>query len=239
MPSKNRAETLSKYTYQWLKLMDFDWKIFVEPQDVEKYKDFQNVEVIPENDKGLGYVKEHIQAFCYKNGYDLVFKIDDDVKCFTNFRKTTKPEETAEMMNNFLKEKALPMFEKETLGAIAFPYSFEMYEKFEFEKTKRVQTSYICRVQYIKQKETGISVFEDFAVGLSILVDNRIILKCGTMGQNLGVKVGGGSGGLQDFDRSICAMREVELLRKIYPPLGFRKVDKPWKIEPNLRTVKL
>ena len=34
-------------------------------------------------------------------------------------------------------------------------------------------------------------------------------------------------------------IQKYELLRKIYPPLVFRKVNKPWEIEPDLRSVKI
>ena len=46
-------------------------------------------------------------------------------------------------------------------------------------------------------------------------------------------------GGMFDFDRSKLVTQEAELLRKIYPPLIFRKVDKPWKIEPDMKSIKL
>ena len=59
------------------------------------------------------------------------------------------------------------------------------------------------------------------------------------MGQDNGVAVGEGTGGLQDFDRSQLAEIEAEQLRKMYPPLTFRKVDKPWKIEPDVKSIKL
>ena len=55
----------------------------------------------------------------------------------------------------------------------------------------------------------------------------------------MGVKVVGGTGGHQSFDRKEQALSEVEELRKIYPPLAFRAVDKSWGIEPDLSSVKI
>lgn len=240
VPSKNRMETLEKFTYQWLKLLSFDWKIFVEPQDFEKYANVAtNLISIEKDNQGFSYVKSFIKNYAEKNGYDLVFKVDDDIKCFTDFRKNTTPEKTAELLTEFINEKVMKGFENPLLGAISFPYSFEMFEKKEWTKSKRIQTCYICRTEYVQQPILGISVFEDFAVGIKILTDGKIILKYGLLGQNMGVKVGGGTGGHQDFDRNEQALKEVDLLRKIYPPLKFKKVSKAWSVEPDLRSVKL
>lgn len=243
VPSKDRVETLKKFTFPWLSLIKHHWAIFVEPQDFAKYKaefPWEHIVVMDSDNQGLGYAKDYIQKFAEENGYDLIFKIDDDIKCFTDFRHSLSPEETAVMIDGFLDKQAIPLFEnKDLLGAIAFPYSFEMYEPVEWNKTKRVQTAYICRTKYVAQPIKGISVFEDFAVGLQIMVAGDVILKYGMIGINMGVKVGGGTGGHQSFNRAEKALLEVPLLRKIYPPLKFKKVQKEWQIEPDLRSVKL
>ena len=243
VPSKDRVETLKKYTFSWLCLItEIDYKIFVEPQDFEKYKETgipeEKLFNIGQDNQGLAYSKSQIVNYSKENGYDLVFKVDDDIRCFTDFRKSTTPEKTAELLTNFIKYVE-PKFEESNLGGITFPYSFEMFEQIAWEKTKRMQTCYLIRTDLLVPSVQGISVFEDFAVGLNALTKGFLLLRYGLLGQNMGVKVGGGTGGHQSFDRSEKAKQEVELLRKIYPPLDFRRVNKPWKIEPDLRSVKL
>lgn len=240
VPSKNRVGVLLKNTYKWLCLMPYDFAIFVEPQDLNKYSEIDFVVPLRENNKGLGYAKKSIQEYAQKNGYDLVFKIDDDIQCFTDFRTSLTPEKTAEHLFLFIRDKVIPLFEKhEILGAVTFPYSFEMYDKKEFAPTKRVQTSFIVRADFLASPYEEISVFEDFSVGLQILTSGFKILKYGMIGIKMGIMVGAGTGGHQSFDRKKQAEKEVLLLRKIYPALKFRKVNKPWEIEPDISSVKL
>jgi len=233
VPSKNRADILEKNTYKWLQFIPFDWNIFVEPQE------FQNIINIKENDKGLSYVKDFIQKYAIQHGYDLVFKIDDDVKCFTDFRKRTEPVECAIKVHEFC-NIAIEYFTKyPNLGAITFPYSFQMYENYLFHATKRVQTCYIVRPKFLTV-DKDISCFEDFAVGINIMLKGSKIIQYGLMGQELGVKVGGGTGGLQSFNRKEKSLKELDMLREMYPPLKFREVfDKEWQYEPDLRSVQL
>lgn len=240
IPSKARAETLKKYTYQWLSLLSesVDWKIFVEPQDLGEYSGIQNLVPLPENNQGLGYAKSFIKSYAERHGYDFIFKLDDDIRGFTDFRKKRTPIET-----RWFIEKNLPLWLKcfenyKDLGAIAFPYSFEMYERKLWEPTKRVQTAYIVRTSMLYDNP-NCSVFEDFATGLHIFVRGGRIMRYCMAGIDCGVKVGGGSGGHQSFDRRAKAELEVPILRSIYPPLDFRAVDKPWGIEPDIGSVKL
>jgi TET-associated glycosyltransferase-like protein len=241
VPSKARADVLAKYTYPWASLLPFELKIFVEPQDKDKYYPKfpgNNVVVLLDSNKGLGYAKSCIKKYAETYGYDLIFKLDDDIQCFTDFRKRLKPEQCAEFLTKLIPQ-FIESFEKHpSLSAISFPYNFEMYDKFKFLKTKRIQTAYIVRTEFFSV-DPEISVFEDFAVGLNILAQGGKIMKYGMTGIECGVKVGGGEGGHQSFDRAQKALEEQVLLRKIYPPLGFRKVDKPWKYEPDIASVKL
>lgn len=240
VPSKNRAEILKKYTYQWLSLIHFDWKIFVEPQDMNKYSEFDNVISLPENNKGLGYSKKFIKEYAIQNGYDLIFKIDDDIKCFTDFRKRTSPEETAKLLEWFIENKVFENFYRHPiLGAIAFPYSFHMFKNDTWKPAKKLQTAYICRTEFLTNDKYDFTVFEDFAVALDILVKGKKVMKYGLIGIELGVQVGGGTGGLQDFSRKELAEKDAENLRKMYPPLALKKVEKPWGIEPDIRSIKL
>lgn len=241
IPSKNRVETLERYTWGWAKSLKFDVRVFVEPQDEESY-----LTVIPEanlvkidaNNRGLGYVKKYIQNYAKENGYDVVFKLDDDCKAHTDMRNPMSQERTAEFLNTVLPTLMLA-FDRKNLGAIAFPYSFQMFNLDEmFSKVKKMQSSYLVRTDLLCTPYE-FSVFEDFSVGLWCMTKGFTILKFNYSGQVQGVPVGGGTGGIQDFDRGALVEKEAELLRKIYPPLVFKKVDKPWKIEPDMRSIKL
>lgn len=244
IPSKNRADILQKFALRWASLVQcVDVVVFLEPQDINKYRlitDFKfNIQTLPENNRGLGFAKDCIQGYARGNGYDLVFKVDDDTAGFSNYRSKSKtPEESAAIVNSFL-SKFIAQFEKyPNLKAISFPYDFQMFSKFEFEPAKKCQSSYLVRTEYLCSPYE-FSVFEDFAIGLNILVKGGKLLKYGMSGQQVGVPVGKGKGGLQDFDRAELAKKDADMLRKLYPPISFKKVNKPWGIEPDMRSIKL
>lgn len=243
IPSKARSETLAKYSLAWLHLLPdtIPWRVFIEPQDVAEYDAVLTPDqyvVLPENNQGLGYSKEHIKQYAIDNFYDVVFKMDDDVRGFTDFRRRTTPEETAKLLAHLIPQWG-QMFEVfPTLGAIAFPYRNELYDRTEWERTKRLQTAYLIRVSCM-HADRRVSTFEDFAAGLYALTRGYFLQKYGLVGLDLGVKVGGGTGGLQKFNRKELALKELDRLREIYPPLTYRVVDKPWEIEPDIRSVKL
>jgi hypothetical protein len=79
IPTKGRfnncktAELLGSISNMWL---------VVEPQELEKYKanysDFNYIE-LPENDKGITYVRNFILNFSNKMGYDWFWMLDDDI----------------------------------------------------------------------------------------------------------------------------------------------------------------
>lgn len=244
IPSKNRIEALMKNTLAWVRLLGLDYKVFVEPQDYEKYIEYvgsRNIVTLPENNRGLGYSKQCIKKYALENGHGLVFKVDDDIKGFTNYRKGSKtPEETALVVRNFLfKFEDKVWWKYPEVKAIAFPYSFHMFDEYEFKPVKKVQSCYIVRTEWLTDDNRQFSTFEDFSVGLNIVAHGGVVMKYGMSGQMLGIQVGQGKGGCQDFDRMKQAEVEAGLLREIYPPLVFKKVNKPWGIEPDMRSIKL
>lgn len=240
IPSKNRVDILKANTLQWVKDVGVDWVVFVEPQDIGTYASVlgENFFVLNANDKGLGYCKQAIKDYALANGYTHIFKLDDDIKGFTNYRTKLKGAEIPQYIAECLPILMDAFRVYPQVKAIAFPYSFEMYERKRWEVVKRVQTAYIVETESMLV-DPAISVFEDFATGLDIISKGGLVLKFGLMGIDMGVKVGGGSGGHQSFDRAERARAEIEPMRKIYPPLKFRKVDKPWQIEPDLTSISI
>lgn len=238
IPSKNRVSTLEKYTWTWAKTLKFDVRVFVEPQDYESYLAIipeANLVKISDNNRGLGFVKKEMQNYAKENGYDVVFKLDDDTTGMVWKRKKMD----TESIEKILAELNQQFDVQKHIGAIAFPYSFQMFDiETTMTRAKKVQSSYLVRTELLCT-EYEFSVFEDFSVALNAIAKGFTVAKFNLMGQVQGVPVGGGTGGIQDFDRSELALKEAELLRKIYPPLSFRKVDKPWKIEPDMKSVKL
>lgn len=243
IPSKNRVEILKKNAWKWAQHLGDSVRIFVEPQDMDEYAlnfPIEQLVNIGQNGKGLGFVKKFMRRWCIENGIELVFKCDDDLKGFSEKRQVLNPEKSAEYFNKKYYEFVKLFKERANLKAIALPYSFMMFKvDEEWDKVKKVQSSYFVRTEYLSHDSFEFSTFEDFSVGLMIVADGGVVLKNNFMGQLVGVPVGEGAGGCQDFNRENQAKIEIELLRKIYPPLAFKKVDKAWKVEPDMRSIKL
>lgn len=221
IPSKARPKNVGKYTMPFVERLDLDYRIFVEPQDYQKYAAYKNVVTLPENNKGLGYSTMYAKKYAEQHGYDLIFRIDDDVKAIGEIEKDI--------------DKIIASFGIEKVGAVVFPYDFEFYAKTEklFTRVnKRTQTCYIIRTSIFEPRE-DISTFDDFyqylimrQKGYDTLYCSKHLIKC--------APVGGGDGGLQLFDRSAMALKEIQIFKGIDPTINvISKPHKPWKYEPK------
>lgn len=241
IPSKKRADVLKKNALSWIPFTGLNFVVFIEKEDFIAYQEFvdqSNLIILPESMKGLGYSKSIIKQYAEKNGYDIIVKIDDDVSGWTDFRSRLRGQEASDRFKVIMQEVIHLFEENPEVVVVSFPYAFQMFEPRQFKKDKRVQTAYICRTEYF-HADPRISAFEDFAVGLNAIVQGKLVVKYGMSGIVMGVKVGGGEGGHQSYNREVQALSEIDVLREIYPPLRFRAVKKIWKYEPDLRSVKV
>lgn len=237
VPSKNRWETFRKNAYSWAFKTKYPARLFLEPQDVIKYDDEEEETIVlEENNRGLGYAKAQIKLYAEREGYDLVFKLDDDISGFSGFRSRLKGEE---MITHFEQEvdKIIKLFqEKKSLAAVGFPYDFQMFRN-QMTSTVRLQTAYIVRTK-LMDSDSNLSVFEDFGEGISKIAKGFVMVRWPNLGIQMGVPVGGGTGGHQSYDRGPKAELEARYLAKKYPGLQFKRVDKEWKVEPDLSSVR-
>lgn len=258
IPSKKRANVLLENALSWAPWasdlpyqtkdsnVQIEYRVFVEKEDFADYEKAgvlrEKMVVLPESNRGLGYAKGIIWEYAGKNEYDYIFKVDDDIKGWTNFRTRLRGKEAGGFFSGMTRQIVNDVFVRQPLvAAVSFPYSFQMFEAYDYKKTKRVQTAYITRRPFFHHDDR-ISVHEDFAVGLNAIVENRLVLCCGLMGIELGVKVGGDktdeTGGHQALDRVRGAQQAEKAMLEMYPALKFREVDKRWKREPDLRSIK-
>ena len=220
IPSKGRPNNIKKYVEPFMQRLGLDYRIFVEPQDAEQYR-FSNVVLLDANDKGLGYATAFAKKYAEQNGYNLYFRIDDDVKSIGEIEKDI--------------DRIIKAFDILKVGAVVFPYSFEWYAKTDklFTRVnKRTQTCYIIRTKLFRP-DNRISTFDDFYQYLLLRNDNYDTLYCSKHLIDC-APVGGGSGGLQVFDRSEMALNEINIFKSIDPTIKvISKPDKPWKYEPK------
>lgn len=246
IPSKGRVDTIFKRTLRWAPRLGFDVKVFVEPQEIEAYREgardanYQNRTNISDDmfvdigktDGGLSHVKGFIKHYAIDNGYDLVFRLDDDILRFSS-RGRNKPDDLMIIEFSAMVGKCRVTFGKyPDVAAVGFGYRNELFEPKEWSLINgRLQTCYIIKPEYIAD---GFNCFDDFADYLNIRKQNKVTLRYGLLGIDA-ADVGKNKGGLQLFDREELANQDMEKLRAIYPAIQFKFVKgKSWSFEPVL-----
>lgn len=241
VPSKGRWEVLERLTMQWLHLTKYDFKVFVEPKEYHLYQSVMqlhpsHIEVLPENNRGLNYALDQVKIYAEKNGYTVIFKVDDDVKGWVGRSRRSSFAKNLSVFEEAIEDglKAFDEHADDGLGAIGFPYRNEMWEvKLWTAINARLQTCYMIRTD-LMYSSGQLGVFVDLAKFVWLRVNNYHTLRYGLAGIDC-LPVGGGEGGHQSFDRDEGqARREVDELGKIYSALKAKQVDKPWKLEPDL-----
>jgi hypothetical protein len=220
IPSKGRPENIKKIILPFVKRLGLDYKIFVEPGDSHSYN-YENVIVHDENDIGLGGALVSVKRYAIQNQYDIILKLDDDVSGI------------GEIENDL--DKIFSAFKIPQVSAICFPYNFEFYAKTPklfTRENKRIQTAYFIRADKFRPSKE-VNTFEDFYQFLQIINNNEKTLYCSRHLINC-EQVGKGKGGLQLFDRSEMAKKEIQIFKSIDPSISvISKPNKSWKYEPK------
>jgi hypothetical protein len=221
IPSKGRPDNIEKYVKPLMAKLQLPYKVFIEPQDKEHYPQNDNIHVIPDNNMGLGYVSTHMKAYAEENGYELIFRVDDDVAAIGTLEEDMKA--------------VLTVFKVPQIKAVCFPYDFEWYaitKKLFSRVNKRIQTCYIIRASSFNPRPQ-IKCFEDFYYFLDIITNKGKTLYCSRHGIKCPA-VGSNKGGLQAFDRSELAKASIKIFKGIDPTIDvIHKPDRAWKIEPK------
>lgn len=202
--------------------LGIDVLLILEKDDYEKY-DYPNKLMLERSNAGIWYALSEGKRYAEENGYDVVFKIDDDVTSVGSISEDL--------------QMVLSYFEKyPNLGAVVFPYDFEFYarsNKLFTHINKRVQTCYLIRTSSFRPMD-GINTFEDFFQFFQIIQNNEFTLFCARHAIKC-KPVGSGSGGHQAFDRKQQAEKEIKVFQAIDPTVQvIVKEDRRWYYEPKL-----
>jgi hypothetical protein len=222
IPSKQRADVFQKVCRPFVDSLGIDAIVILEKEDYEKY-DYPNKLMLERSNAGISYALSEGKKYAEQNGYDIIFKIDDDVSAVGNIS-----EDLQDMLTYFSKHKSL--------GAIVFPYDFEFYAKSKKLFThinKRVQTCYLIRTSSFRPRE-DVNTFEDFYQFFQMVNNNEFTLFCARHAIKC-KPVGSGVGGHQAFDRKQQAENEIKIFQSIDPTVNvIIKEDKRWYYEPKL-----
>lgn len=253
--SKGRSDTIGKHTLSWLKYSKHEYKVFVEPQDYEAYSkvvDVTNLVEIPKNDMGAWYAKKMMREYAELVGFDLIFKIDDDVQ---NWRdpnnrglghsapKVSKKERCERLFDPIIVNSLKAFKTIDGLGGIALKYGNEMRDYnpdvvFDYLNS-RFQSCYITRTENFVYLEGDKNGFEDFHNYLHVLwTKGQSTLRYQLTGFDP-VPVGTNEGGYQSFDRREANNISQKLMNDEFgDKMSWKDVDKTWDVEPDFRKMK-
>lgn len=247
VPSRSRAALLTKCVIPWLlpclpKLDYATFVVFVEPQqrsDYSKSVPSEHLIELPKNNMGNEYACDWIGHYATENKFDLVLKMDDDVRGFVcRFTSRKEPEKVQELFLQMVTD-CVEVFKKESkLGGIGFPYSHQMWELKQWVSVNsRLQTCYMVRASHMRTPWEQLHHWEDFYRYLRILSMNQITLRYGLAGIEC-EPVGSTKGGCQDFNRAQQAQQSIAYLNRLWPGLSWKKTHQPWGVEPDFRMLK-
>ena len=240
LPSKGRPTQLQALTGSWLFEQGLDCKILVEPQDALAYGAIAppgSILELTDDNRGTEFALFHGKQYALKNGYDVIFKIDDDIKGWSTMDKKDK-KTSAERFKQLLEDVVKPL-ENPNCAGISFGYRQEFWhDKKWFGVNHRFQTCYLVKTEHFQPRlfekgEKTDDPWEDFCNFLRVIKDGHKVLRYGRY--TMDTDVGTGDGGLQDWYRNQTPERYkelIEIVRKEFPWLPFRK--KPdGRIEPD------
>lgn len=192
--SKNRASTMK--TYKLLEQDKLSYCLFVEPQEAEEY--FQTVDqslcqvvTIPENDKGLAYVRNKMVEYARAKNYEWVLVLDDDINQFGRYFASKNVKETAK----YVLEKAfkkLQRFPEVTVASLEYRQYAWTSKEYNFDTFCDVCTFInVQKNKCVFDENLKIKVDRDFNIqtmqaGHRTMRFGDLYFSCPTIGTNEG-----------------------------------------------------
>lgn len=220
VPSKGRAgnsATLSRHALP----SDTLW-IVVEPQEFEAYRAAypkHQILVLPENDKGIAYVRNWILDYA-TDRFPWYWMLDDDISFF--FRAPFETEDKTDMTTALLHAQALPA---QGIGVGQVSIDYKQFAYRTFLRRQIMWNSYcdVCvginteavKKSSIRYRNIGLKEDRDFtlqilASGFNTLRDELFGFDCPMNGSN--------AGGLKElYDQEGREEREVRRMQEFWP----------------------
>jgi hypothetical protein len=226
VPSKNRPEAFMKYTFRILQHTKVPWYVFVEPQDLERYKktlplEYRgNIIEIGSNDRGFGFVLNEIESYLTERGHTYTFKIDDDCKHWYDSPKVKPKEDQGVMLDKIVNRvgEAHKLF-GDTLGAVSFASNYFHGDWRPWTHVyKQHETMFVVRNDswFVPSKLKGYH--DELVTTANLFLKGKVSLRCGEFCWAADLSVL--EGGLQDFDREEEQSRYFDVLVKEFPVIA-------------------
>lgn len=221
IPSKARYDRIMKYTGKWILNSPFDWRVFVEPDEIPLYAKvipIRHLISIKHCNLGLAYSMNKIGEYARYHGYKYILKIDDDCKAFECYPDNG----TVENLKALLAEIITDMEANPQIGGVRFIQKrFWLYRKKDQKKythqNKPLWGISLYRTLSYPFLPTQCRQFTDTIHSLYMWRDNWITLTYGKVGVD--VLQNAGKGGDHCFDRKLDAYNTINYLKSNDFPL--------------------
>lgn len=178
VPSKGRAATIQ--TTDALKGLNFF--VVVEPQDYDDYKLIfspDNLLVMPENDKGIAYVRNFCKEHAASNGHKYHWQVDDNIKSFA-LRQNDKNVKCKAADAFAIIEKTVEQFDG--IGAAGMKHqAFAFAERNDIGYNRQVYTCMLLSTEPKAKFRDGLIEDADYNLqilfdGYSVVLFNRVVM---------------------------------------------------------------
>jgi hypothetical protein len=215
VPSFNRPYQIDKTIMRWLPSLDYDWKVFVEPDQLKYYAQSvpMNHLVVTHDGNGLMGQIVDIKHWAETAGYDAVWKVDDDMMFVQRGKGVKKCVETVREIVPLMLQK----LQEIDVGVVSVAKPREyMYSKGVDFKTilKPIYGNYMATTHLLPEKKE-YSLFDDLLVSVNAMLNDQMIVKCFLAYEQS--KTHSNKGGLQSFNRSELSKAGYYAIKNDYP----------------------
>ena len=223
IPSHNRAYSCMKKLF-WLKDFQYDWKIFCEQDQAMYYTQSVGESNIVETPNGSGLMGQiyHIGRYADQKNYDLVLKMDDDMRFHLD---KGKKEDTHNVVSDYC-DKAIEQFKSESIGLITvskyMEYRYGKREGFIL-RNRAVYGNYMTRTKYLLKMIPELLLFDDLWISIECQLDGKEILTYLEAYEDALTHTN--AGGLQTYNRDEMSRQSFLIASDIYPLIT--ELEKP------------
>jgi len=219
IPSHNRPYDIEKKLGYWLPYMMYDYKIFVEENQEMYYSQSIGSTHLVLTPNGSGLIGQLIEIGKYaeSHGYDLVLKMDDDMR----FTKDKSPkDETSLVVSEYIKS-AIDLFTSRqdvAITNVVKPATYRYSNKEGWKiRQKPIYGNYMIRTEMFKCLTHEMLLFDDLVFSIEARKQGKMIYQYyGAYEDAITHK---NAGGLQSYDRDQLSRKAFEYLKTKYPLL--------------------
>lgn len=180
VPSRGRSKTI--LTTKALDQSGLSYKVVIEPQDKDEYLkcfDETNLLVMPENNKGIAYVRNFCKTHAKENGYEYHWQMDDNIQSFA-IRQGGKNNKSEASEAIKLIESTVNMFSG--IGAAGMKHQvFAWAETSDIGYNRQVYTSMLLSTKPDAVFRDGLIEDADYNLqilfdGYSVVLFNRVVM---------------------------------------------------------------